>query len=770
MKLSVRWIFDHLGADWKKFDVGTIVKKLNATTAEIEEVQKVQLNVNPFALATVKSVTKDLVTVECLEWNQTFKLSLRDDAQKGAHFLIKKDGKKIVWATLADWLCPKEGLLPAFACAQKDVSGGWKKQVEADDYILDVDNKSINNRPDLWGHRGFARELSALLNVPLIDEKKFLETLPIVAADKAYKATVKMPFTVKNSAPKLCRRFSSLYVESVEHRASSFWMAVRLTRIGVRAIDLLVDATNYVMLDIGQPIHAFDAKLFKDKTIEPRMAKKGEKLTLLDDSQLSLTTDDLVITDSKKPVALAGVMGGLKSGIAPTTTSMLIESANFDPIAVRLSAARHKQRTDASARFEKSLDPNQNVLGVQRFIKLLKDEKVPLKHSKALVSIGKKATPLKLKLDHTFIETGLGAPLKKGFVKKALESIGFSVVESKGTYTVTVPTFRSSKDVTIAHDVLEEIVRLFGFDNIPLALPIVQSVSRNQKTVNLVRTIKQQLAFDAQMHEVHNYMLYDNDFLKTINWKIKKGVKLANPLSEQRDTLVTSLVPHLLQNIKENSADHSNVRFFEWARFWCMNGKEVVETHSLAGIFSAKAVDFYATKLYLQKLFVALHMPIEWEKAKTAPAWASKYQTADLYCGTQKIGTAGKVSQKILARMGGSDAFAFELDGNALLAFDPVKKRFKTVPKYQATWQDISMMVSTKITVKELTKAITQADKKIFKVQLVDVFKKDEWKNTKSITMRFGMRDTLKTLSKEVIDNGYSAVQKAVKQCGAEIR
>lgn len=283
MKLSLRWIFDHLKADWKKYNVDHLVEQFNATTAEIEGFEKAELNLDIFALGKVIDFSDSGVTVECKEWKKQSTLSFRTDVKKGLYYLIKKDG---TWASMIDVHGDKEGLLPPFYCEEKESEGQWKKSIEKEDYILEVDNKSVTNRPDLWGHRGFAREFSAMLDIELVPETEFLASFSFEKVDQKFIATKDQPFSIINSAPKICKRFSALYVSEVQQRDSMLWMAIRLLRVDTRPIDFLVDATNYAMFDTGQPIHAFDADFITSEIIEPRCAKKGEKLTLLDGVKL----------------------------------------------------------------------------------------------------------------------------------------------------------------------------------------------------------------------------------------------------------------------------------------------------------------------------------------------------------------------------------------------------------------------------------------------------------------------------------------------------
>ena len=770
MKLSVRWMFDHIRADLKKVGIDAIVKKISSSTAEIDGIESVNLDLSDYTLATVVGVDDRGVTVESTEWKKTFTLSAREGALIGRVYFIKKQGDKVFWSQCTDWGAQKDGLVAAVFADKKVCAGGWKKLVETEDWILDIDNKSITNRPDLWGHRGFAREVSALLGLTFIPEKELHASLAVKAESSTFKPTKKIPYTFKNSAPQACNRLAALYIDSIENRPSSIGMATRLLRVNSKPIDLLVDATNYVMLDGGHPMHAFDPSTFGPK-LEACMATAGQELQLLDGTSIKLTHDDLIITDGTKPLALAGVMGGKGSGVSAATKSLIIEAAHFDATTVRVTATRHKQRTEASARFEKTLDPLANISALKRYVKILEDENVKFTTSETIVSLGKEPKPAIIQLSHEFIEQRLGITLTPAFIKKSLTSIGMSVAAVGKKYKVTVPTFRSSKDITIAEDIVEELLRLYGFDNIPLTLPRLQPGLAPRKAVFTVRKLKQYLAFNAGMSEVENYMLYDNDFLKLISWDVVNGVTLANSLSEQRGVLVTSLVPHLLQNVHSSAADHDALRFFEWARDWSMESNSVKETRRLAGIFfHKKTVDFYEVKEHITGLFESLSIPVEFKKSEKSLLWAHKYQCASVeYAGTH-LGHVAKVSQKIMSLLGGGDACVFEIDGDALLNSELPDKIFKAVPKFQSTWLDISMMVPLSVSVDTLSKSIQASDARVFEVQLVDIFKKDEWNNQKSVTMRFGLRDANKTLSKEDIDAAYSAAQKSVALQGAVIR
>lgn len=771
MKLSLRWVCDHLKVDWKKINVKKLVEKFNTAVAEIEDFHEYSCDLASLALAKVSPSGE----LDCPEFKTKPVLPARDDLRQGSWYLIKKQGKQYVWATPSDFGYPKEALLPAFACSDKDAkSGAWKKKVEDKDIILDVDNKSITHRPDLWSHRGFARELAALLDVALLPESAFLKKIPVLQSDKTFKATKEIPFSVSRGTA-ACKRFAALYMDEVSYHPSSLPMATRLLRLENRAIDLFVDATNYVMLDVGQPLHAFDAQKITTQVLEPKLAGKGDELELLDGTQLVLTKDDLVITDGKRPLALAGIKGGASTGVTADTTSIILESANFDAGVVRLTAARHKLRTEGSARFEKSLDPNQNIIGIMRFVKLLEDADAQITYTPKIVSLGAPAQSPTIKVAHQFIEDRLGTEIKKDFVSKTLSKIGFEVKEAKGTYTIVVPTYRATKDISIPEDIVEEVGRYLGYTSIPAVMPHIKAAPVKDSTFQKIEYIKQQLAFGAHMHEVNNYAFFDNTFLHQINWKLTRPVTLANPISEDRTVLATCLIPGLLQNIEENKLAKDDLRFFEWGRVWCTNIKDtqkVDEHHILGGIFYKRKgeVDFYQAKADVDLMLSLLGITVEWRKKENPQQWASLHQTADLFCAGKNIGTAGKIRRSKIAAIGGGDAFAFELFGDFLIEYCQPEKKFKELPKYQATSLDVSVMVPLSTEVATLEQALAKVDKRIFAVALKDVFIKEDWKNKKSITLRLFVRDASRTLTKEDLEKVQMAVEQTMKQYGADVR
>ena len=776
MKISIVWVFDHIDADVASVDVPNLIERFNETTAEIEGYQKVKTDLDLFSLAQVKSVDAK-VKVYSPEWDLDASLSKRDDLQDGHWYLLIKRGNTYNWATSVDLGGQKEMLLPAMHVSATEQKGGWKKKFETTDYIFTVDNKSITHRPDLWGHRGFAREIAAILNIPLKPLADFVVDHPIEQYEHAAPAEKDMPISIAIDDTQKCRRFAGLYMSKIEIRPSLLWMVTRLSRVDSRSINAVVDFTNYVMLDLSQPMHSFDAAELTNKSISARSALNKEKLTLLDDQTIELCSEDLVISDGDRPVALAGVMGGKRSGVGSETTLLFLESANFNAATVRRTAQRYKLRTEASARFEKSLDPNQNTDAILRFLKLMDDAKMSYTAARSIASLGAPVTPLELTVAQSFIESRLGTTVAPDFVVHTLCKLSFGVKELKESdslsYKIVVPTFRSSKDITIPIDIVEEVGRFYGYKQIPRSLPLVKTEVSNNYWVHQIYKMKEMLAFGLSMRELYSYSLFDESFLRTLNWEPGETAQIKDPVSANLYRLVTTLVPNLLKAIQENSADHDQLRFFEWGRFWEKEGGDIAESKALAGIIfdKKKPVDFYDAKALLEQFFAMLHLPVQWQHADTvAYPWLHDAQTAVLLHEGKTIGMAGTADPLFFRDVSEGHAFIFELNGDFLEQYVRPAHRFVPIAKYPEVERDVSMLVPLSLTVDELTHMISNVDDQVVGVQLVDMFQKKEWKDQRSLTMRYTMRDATKTMTKSEVDAIHAQIIKTVETAGAIVR
>ena len=458
------------------------------------------------------------------------------------------------------------------------------------DWIIEIDNKSLTHRPDLWGHFGMAREVAAITGRPLKDPVK-PELLP--HADPAIRVDI--------ADHALCPRYSALVFENVKVGPSPDWLRTRLESIGLNSINNIVDVTNYILAELPQPMHAFDADKLRGPTIFVRAARSGEQLRALNGEAYTLSPADLVIADESGPVALAGVIGGLPTAISESTTRVVLESANFQASSVRLTSARHKLRTDASMRFEKSLDRENTVRGLARAIELfsavapgirvrggIADNRGPAPH----------IAPILLPL--AFVTRKLGKEISQQRVREILHALGFASTETapgaggagsdnkKNSLSVTVPTWRATKDISLKDDLVEEIGRMIGYETIEATPPRVDCTPPPSNPMRLyLRRVRAQLAAQG-FTEVYNYSFVNQNEVSRFQLDINQHIAVRNPIASELTHLRRSLLPGLYKNILSNVRHYPEFRLFEI-------GKEI---HPSAGPDLPKEIVHAAGVLY----------------------------------------------------------------------------------------------------------------------------------------------------------------------------
>lgn len=416
------------------------------------------------------------------------------------------------------------------------------------DIVVEIDNKSLTHRPDLWGHYGIAREIAAITNCELLPLSLFEE-----ASGKE-----KLDITIKDS--KLCLRYIGIKIENIANNKTPIEMKTILHYVGMRSISLLVDLTNYVMIELGQPMHAFDAR--KVKSIEIGLANNNDRFITLDGKERILTDKDLMIKKNDEYFGIAGVMGGLDSEILPDTSTIILESANFEAFTIRKTAIRLGLRTEASSRYEKTLDPNLAELAAKRFIYLLKEIDSDIVIASKLTDIyPDKKSELKIKLTKTKLNKNINNNLSDQEIISILTNLGFDVKNLKEYFEVKVPTWRSSKDVTIEEDLIEEIARMYGYENFnkePMNLKM--DFTENKTTYEEYYNLKRYLATKYNMHEVHSYLWYKTSFLNKIGI-VKDNVRLfgKNEDNVLRDDMGLSLIEIATNNLK----NYEDVKVFE---------------------------------------------------------------------------------------------------------------------------------------------------------------------------------------------------------------
>ena len=580
MFISMNWIRDFV--DLSGLDINKLIQQFSLSTAEVEnEIFYKGSDVEGIVVAEIKSVEDHpeskklhLLKVDIGEEELVDVVCGAPNVRVGMKTAFAKVGARIGEIVIAPR--PLAGAMSyGMCCSEKELgisednsgimdldvslpNGKDMKEVfDIDDIVFEVDNKSLTNRPDLWGHYGIAREFAALSG----RELKSLD----VADLSAYSDLPSLDIRIENDD---CLRYSGIRFDNVSVNVSPMNMRIRLYYCGMRAINFLTDMTNYLMLEVGQPMHAFDSR--KVEKIRVKKFEKPFEFKTLDGVVRNIDENTLMICNDDVPVAVAGIMGGLDSEIVEDTTSLTLESACFDPVSVRKSSARLAHRTDASQRYEKTLDPELTAVAVARFVKLLTEIDSEAKVISSFTDDYKRTYERNtITLDKAYVDryTGIGDAISNEHIEKTLKALGFDVEAEDGRFTVKVPSWRATKDVTMKADLIEEITRIYGYDNFvpytpksalyPVRMETEKSVEDNLKDILVKR---------FALHELHSYVWAYYDEFKKLGIEVSDNVKILNATNPNLETLRRSIVPTQLCQVKVNTGYASDFGVFEIGR------------------------------------------------------------------------------------------------------------------------------------------------------------------------------------------------------------
>lgn len=646
------------------------------------------------------------------------------------------------------------------------------KALGKDDVVLDIDNKSLTHRPDLWGHYGIAREVAAILKKPL----KRLS--PLFKYDKG---TPKKSVKITLKTPKDCPRFSACVITGIHVTESPQWIQARLQAAGMRPINNIVDLTNMVMLELGQPMHAYDRSFVGTDALLVRHAIKDETLTTLDHKKRKLHGDDLLICTSKnEPLGLAGVMGGLHSEITEKTTEIILESANFNPVTIRKTSTRHALRSDASQRFEKGLDPTLTDQAIERFLHLLQKIQPTATLLTPVTTTGDwKFKKLTLQIEPANVMSKIGADIYTPEMIRILKSLEFGVTKSGKKLNVTVPSHRATGDVDRADDLVEEIARLYGYNRIEPELPRLPThlplQCEERELEHRTRTI---LANELAFNEAMNYSFYGEDLFTKCGLQNLRHIKVFNPLSAEQTHLRVSLIPGLLQSVEKNGHEHDDIKLFELGRTYHETGEfmPLEEKYLCAAIARRKKYEpFYEIKGAFED-FVRAFRPtaIALKPSSTPPPYAHPKKCLDILSRGKVIGSLFELHPATAKNFKLEHRTAcLEINFTQLVAAGRTVLKFTPLPKYQGMKFDVSCLVYKKTEVEKLESVIRRADPAglIQNVELCDMYHGANIPETKkSLTFSVELRHAERTLTDAEFQAAHTAVLSALKKSGAEIR
>jgi phenylalanyl-tRNA synthetase beta chain len=597
-----------------------------------------------------------------------------------------------------------------------------------DDLIIEIDNKSLTHRPDLWGHYGIARELAAITG------KSLKEYNPQIAVPKSGKT-----IEVEIEANDLCPRYLGLVIENVKVDKSPEWLAKRLKAVDHGNYNNIVDITNYVMAEYGQPLHAFDAREIKDKIVV-RRAKNGEKFKDLKGGEHKLNENMLVIADSERAVALAGVIGGENSAIYDDTTTVILEAANFHPGNVRKTSVEIGVRTDAVQRFEKSLDPKMAEVALKKAAELILELCPKAKIAGPITDKGDWQKHFdqvhQIKLDPKKVSSKIGEEVSTEDITKILESLNFVVEALSDELLVTVPSRRAMKDVRIEDDLIEEIARMFGYNNIEPILPKLPtklpSANSERKMAHKMRDI---MSLSNGFDEVYNYSFYGENELKNLMISEEGHLKLDNYLSAEQTHLRVNMTANLLKNAQENIKHFDRFKIYELGRTYKEIGEYFpLEEKMLAGLTvkkinkkQKKDVDFYLMKSIVEDLcetFTAEKINMVSGVSGVSYAHPNKSVSYLTHSG-KTIAKVYMLHPQVAKNfeLENYEIALFELNRTALAQLAKKERKYKTINKFPAIELDVSVVIEQKIEIAKLIEAIKNANPKLINsIELFDIY------------------------------------------------
>ncbi len=780
MKISLNWIKEYV--DLNGVDLDKLINQFTLSVAEIEDVIKLGENISGVVTAKILEVkehpnSKKLHLLKVDDGKQVLDIVCgAPNVRVGMVVPLAKVGANISGLTIGVVTLAGEKSY-GMCCSEKELGVSdsheglmelpdntplgldVKKLYELEDIVIEVDNKSLTNRPDLWGHYGIAREIAALLNRPL----KPLKVEELSAYDKLPKLNIEID--TKN-----CYRYSGMTFENIRVKASPVLMQTRLHKVGMRPINLLTDLTNYLMLEIGQPMHAFDNALVKN--IQVYELKNNTEFLTLDGTARELEKGTIVIASSNKPVAVAGVMGGELSGISESTNSVLLESANFDSTAIRKTAIKVGLRTDSSARYEKTLDPEMTTVATARYLHLLKAIDNGVKVSSALTDVyNYKFEPVKIEVTKEYIDKYVGVDISEEEILRILKNLEFKVnVAQKGKYQVLVPSFRATKDVRGKWDIVEEITRIYGYDNIKPQAPFqkIKPVVLD-KEIDFEYKAKYFLASKYNFSEVHSYIWYDYETNKELGIKPKSVIKLVNALNKDNSEIRKTIIPSLLKTVLENRTSFSDIKVFEIGRVAKQVKKDgLVDERKVLGLvhYSKQLTEKdmllemknIVQNLVEQELNLSLKI-----KPKTAEAeYYHPINNYALYVNATEIGEIAVLHPVIKNNIAKScNVVVAELDVRLLTQEAAALVKFEQVTKFPVTEFDFSFVVPADMLYSEIEEVANKVKSKLnYKVNYVDTYLSDN----KVITIKYLVWSNDHTLTSIEIDEFYESVINKFKE------
>jgi phenylalanyl-tRNA synthetase beta chain len=766
MKFSYNWIRE-LVEDLDRAP-GALEKLITMKTAECEGIAVVGSLLDRACAARVESVEPMAgghnvkATVDAGRYGRKIVVCGAPNCRPGITTIYAPVGKKVVHGVESD------GMLASAAELElnREHTGVLETEIQVgaplpgctSDSIIEIDNKSITHRPDLWGHLGMAREVAAILSRKLKDPVR-IDLLPRHAGH--------VQIEVKDFS--LCPRYSALVFENVTVKPSPLWLQYRLTSIGLNPINNIVDVTNYVMADLAQPMHAFDADRLRGGTIYVRLAGAGEPFSALNGEEYTLGPTNLVIADAEGAIALAGVIGGRDSAINESTRTIVLESANFHASSVRKTSAALKLRTDASMRFEKAQDPRNTVRAIARAIELLEQVSPGIRVAGGVSdAVGPLPPVSAIDLPLDWLQRKLGRPIDPGEVREILERLEFGISERlPGTFSVTVPTWRATKDIAIKDDLVEEVGRMVGYDSITPAAPLLPVRAPFPNSERKFQHETRNFFVDQGFTEVSNYSFLSEEAVRAFGFDPAAHVRVANPIAADQALMRASLLPGIWKNILENAKHYEAFRIFEI-------GLEVHKRdgglpdeipHLVAAVYSrdANSADVFELKRAAECLMASSEVrPVQ------ARSFEHPVRSAEVLWEGEAVGRLFELHPSLIEL---GRASVLDLDLKAVQRLATVERKYTPIRRYPSSAFDLSVIAGLREEAGQLRSVIASFGGPLVEsIQFLRQFTGAQFEGKKSVSFRITVSSQERTLSSEEIAEIRDRMIEGLRKTGYELR
>jgi len=635
------------------------------------------------------------------------------------------------------------------------------------DFLLNLDILP-NRAQDCLSYWGLSREISAITGGKL----KALKTQKISAKKGSLAA-----LSLKISSANIASRYSALVIEGVKIKKSPEWLKKSLESVGIRSISDIVDLTNWIMLETGQPLHVFDYDKILGAKMTVRLSRAGEKVVTLDDKTHKLDDGIIVIEDAQRLIDLAGIMGGKYSEVDQNTKNIVLQAANFDRRSVYLAAKKLNHKTEASNIYGQGIDPNLTVSALQRAYFLL-NRLGGGKICQIIDIYPKKVLPRKVKVEPAYISSLLGKKILAGEMVRILKSLGFGVVGTKKVLTVQIPTFR--QDIQIREDVVEEVGRVYGYDKIKADFPMTALAPAKRNDNFFWQDIARNILKEAGFVETYNYSFFGDKEAKLFGYKEGDLVEIKNPTSAEYRFMRGTLIANLLKNISRNQDKRRDFKFFEVGKVFLKKG--LAEKRMLAGVVSIiddKKEAFFEAKGIVDSLLTRFGVVDAWYDEFEATSEDSKNKIwnhkkcAEIKFNKEEIGFLGEINPEVYQGLGiESKVIVFDLDFEKILKIADEEREYQPVSQFPEATRDIAVLVPSEVRIDEVLNIMEiTGGELVTDIDLFDIYEDEKLEGRKSLAFHIIYQAQDRTLKSEEINIIQDKITKALEENpGWEVR